>query len=211
MTWRSTRCIRDVWPRAVLAAALALGCGAPLQGETSQAGHQHTAAAEPRFSRSLVAYQVPAVDLVDMDGRRVGLEAALGGPGAVMLQFIFTTCPGVCPVLSAAFSAAQEELGPELERVRLVSISIDPEHDTPQRLRAYAARYGVTPSWRFLTGSLDDVVRVQKAFDAYRGNKMRHLPTTYLRVAPDDPWLRLDGFTTGRELVAEYRRLAAAP
>ena len=180
-------------------------CGAA-QGP---AGHSAQATpAQSRFSRALVAYDLPQVELIDMHGRRVRLESVLGGPGPVMLQFIFTTCPGVCPVLSAIFSATQQALGDDLQDVRLVSISIDPEHDTPARLRSYAEQFRAAPQWRLLTGSLEDVVRVQKAFDAYRGNKMRHRPTTYLRLAPEDRWLRLDGFPSARELVAEYRRLA---
>ena len=177
-------------------------CGAA-QGPAGQA-----LPAQSRFSRTLVAYDLPQVELIDMHGRRVRLESVLGGPGPVMLQFIFTTCPGVCPVLSAIFSATQQALGDDLQDVRLVSISIDPEHDTPARLRSYAEQFRAAPQWRLLTGSLEDVVRVQKAFDAYRGNKMRHRPTTYLRLAPEDRWLRLDGFPSARELVAEYRRLA---
>ncbi|MFY9826559.1 MAG: SCO family protein, partial [Thermoanaerobaculia bacterium] len=121
------------------------------------------------------------------------------------LQFIFTTCPSICPVLTATLAAAREELGNE---VRLVSISIDPEFDTPARLRDYARRFTAGPGWRFLTGSRDDVAAVQKAFDAYRPNKMQHEPLTFLRAGPGEPWVRLAGPITPAELVAEVRRLA---
>jgi protein SCO1/2 len=125
----------------------------------------------------------------------------------VLLQFIFTTCPTVCPVMSGTFSAAQEKLGADLARVRMISISIDPEQDTPERLREYARRFKAGRQWLFLTGNLDDIVAVQKSFDAYRGNKMRHEPLTFLRAAHGKTWVRLDGLMSAAQLVAEYRRL----
>jgi protein SCO1/2 len=50
----------------------------------------------------------------------------------------------------------------------------------------------------------------QKAFDAYRGDKMNHLPVTFVRLAPGKPWVRLDGFATPDDIVREYRTLVAA-
>ena len=162
----------------------------------------------PRYTRSAAAYAPPAVTLVDARGERVALATVLDSPEPVFLQFIFTTCPSICPLLTTTLSAVREELGPERERVRMVSISIDPEFDTPARLREYAQRFKAGPQWWFLTGSREDVAAVQKAFGAYRVNKMSHEPLTFLRLAPGQPWVRLAGPVTGAELAAEYRRLA---
>ena len=164
------------------------------------------APAPPRYTRSAAAYAPPAVTLVDARGERVPLATVLDSPEPVFLQFIFTTCPSICPLLTSTLSAAREELG---EGVRMVSISIDPEFDTPARLREYAQRFKAGPQWWFLTGSREDVAAVQKAFGAYRVNKMSHEPLTFLRLAPGQPWVRLAGPVTGLELAAEYRRLAA--
>jgi protein SCO1 len=157
----------------------------------------------PRYARSIARYTPPAVTLVDSRGTRVPLASALDHSGPVLLQFIFTTCPSVCPALSTTLSAAQEELG---EDVRMVSISIDPEHDTPARLRDYARRFKAGPQWWLLTGSREDVAAVQKAFGAYRANKMWHEPLTFLRPAPGRPWVRLAGPLGAAELMAELRR-----
>jgi hypothetical protein len=143
------------------------------------------------------------VTLVDAQGERVRLATVLDHPGPVLLQFIFTTCPSVCPALSTTLSAAQKDLG---ERVRMVSISIDPEFDTPARLRDYARQFKAGPQWTFLTGSREDVLAVQKAFDAYRTNKMSHEPLTFLRPAPGQPWVRLAGPISPADLVNEVRR-----
>src|SRR5918999_2138176 len=119
------------------------------------------AAPSPRYVRSIAHVTPPEVTLVDERGEQVPLAAVLESSEPVLLQFIFTTCPSVCPALSATFSAAQEELG---AGARLVSISIDPEFDTPARLREYARRFNAGPRWRFLTGSRENVAAVQKAF-----------------------------------------------
>lgn len=158
------------------------------------------------YRRSVHRYPIPDVTLIDMDGAEVFLPAALKGDTPTMLNFIFTSCTTVCPVLSMTFSQSQERLAAELENMKMISISIDPEHDTPQRLREYAKRHNAGAQWRFLTGNRGDIVAVQKAFDAYRGSKMSHEPFTLLRASVDVPWVRLDGFASAAELVAEYQR-----
>jgi len=159
------------------------------------------------YSRGLVYYQPPDVRLVDMTGAEVRLVSVLDYAGPILLQFIFTTCPTICPVLSGTWAAAQDAFEAELERMRMLSISIDPEHDTPARLQEYAQRFKAKPQWWFLTGKRADLVRVQRAFDVYQGNKMWHQPITFLRASPTEPWVRLNGFLSAAELVAEYRRL----
>jgi cytochrome oxidase Cu insertion factor (SCO1/SenC/PrrC family) len=160
------------------------------------------AQAPDRYVRTVGDYPLPDVTLVDMDGQRVPLPAVLGD-GPALLQFIFTSCPAVCPILSATFTGAQDRL----DGVRMVSISIDPEHDTPGRLREYARRFQAGPQWKFFTGSLDDVVAVQKAFGVYRSDKMQHEPSTFLRAAPG-PWVRLTGQVSSEDLIAELRKLS---
>lgn len=158
-----------------------------------------------RYSRTAARYTAPDVTLVDMRGERVRLSPLLEGDSPVILQFIFTTCTTICPAMAGTFSAVQKRHGAELGGARMISISIDPEVDTPPRLREYARKFDAGPGWIFLTGSLEDVVAVQKAFDAYRGNKMRHEPATYMRVGPGRDWVRFDGLMSAKSLVEEYR------
>ena len=80
---------------------------------------------------------------------------------------------------------------------------------TPAALKAYAGKYGAGPQWQMLTGSLDDSIAVQRAFDVYRGDKMNHQPATFLRAGPGQPWVRLDGFASAADILREYRRIAA--
>ena len=76
-------------------------------------------------------------------------------------------------------------------------------------LLEYARKFKAGPQWIFLTGDLEKIVAVQKSFDAYRGNKMRHEPLTFLRAAPGKPWVRLDGLMSAAQLLTEYKRLIA--
>jgi protein SCO1 len=164
--------------------------------------------AKKGYQRSEHAYPLNDYRLVSMDGEETSLLKELDTDRPVMLNFIFTTCPTICPLMSGVFSQVQQELGPASGEVRMISISIDPEYDTPERLRAYAQRFRAGPQWQFLTGDPADIVAVQKAFDVYRGNKMGHEPATLLRRrSRNDPWVRLDGIASAGEIVAEYRNL----
>lgn len=160
------------------------------------------------YARSERTYTVPDVTLVDDGGRPVRLREALAADEPVMLNFIFTTCTAICPVMTGIFARVPKALGAGAERLRLVSVSIDPEQDTPARLHAYAARFGAGPRWSFLTGSAQDVRAVERAFDAYRGDKMNHEPLTLFRAGPGRPWIRIDGFASPAELAREYEREA---
>lgn len=172
--------------------------------------HHHAMPAAKGYQRTSAAYSIPDVNLVDVDGTPVSLRAGLGGDEPVMLNFIFTSCTAICPVMSATFRQVQEGLGDERSKVRMVSISIDPENDTPARLKEYAARFQAGSQWRMLTGSLADSIAVQRAFDAFRGDKMNHEPVTFLRAGgPDQPWVRLDGLASASDIIDEYHKIAA--
>ena len=88
----------------------------------------------------------------------------------------------------------------------MISISIDPENDTPQQLKAYAGKFDAGPRWQFLTGSVENVATVQRAFDTYNSDKMSHEPLTLLRSAPGKPWVRIDGFASPEDLAREYQQ-----
>ena len=177
----------------------------------AHAAHQHIHADEEKpgeYKLSVHSYAVPDVTLLDRKAQPVQLRDALAADGPVMVNFIFTSCTAICPVMSSIFSQVPAKLGPDAEKMRMISISIDPENDTPQELKAYAEKFKAGARWQFLTGSLENIQTVQRAFDNYRGDKMNHEPLTYLRSAPGKPWVRIDGFASADELVLEYRKIA---
>ena len=198
-----------------LAFLLSFGTGTVLGDEHSHGhdhghdhGHHHVGMA-PReeYKRSVASYDVPDVILKGPDGAGIPLREALAGGTPVLLNFIFTTCPTLCPLMTATFSRVREGLGADKDKIRMVSITIDPEYDTPAVMEEYANRFSADPGWLFLTGSHADIVSVQRAFDAYRGNKMNHAPFTFLRATTGSPWTRLDGILSAAELEREARSM----
>ena len=162
-------------------------------------------------SRSTVSYEAPGVTLVRADGKPVSLPRELDDGRPVLLNFIFTTCSSICPLTSRTLEEFQRKLGREASRVHLMSISIDPEQDTPARLTEYARKFHAGPEWQYYTGSVAASIAAQKAFDVYRGEKMSHTPVTLMRSAPGKPWLRIEGFVTPDELFDDYQKLLASP
>ncbi len=95
--------------------------------------------------------QVPAFSLTNQVGRIVSKESLHGK--IWLADLIFTRCAGPCPLLTRALKGIQEQI-PAGEPVRLISVTADPEYDTPQVLQRYALRFGAdTNSWDFLTGT----------------------------------------------------------
>ena len=170
--------------------------------------HHHVV---PETIRSVRDYRLPAVSLVREDGKPVVLAEELNDSRPVVLTFIYTTCTTVCPLTSQTLAEVQRRLGTSRGSVHLVSISIDPEQDTPAKLREYAQRFGAGPQWQHYTGTLAASQAVQRAFDVYRGNKMDHAPVVLVRPAPGASWVRIDGFATANQLLAELPTQHASP
>jgi protein SCO1 len=166
-----------------------------------------TGASSEAFKISVKSYAVPDVMLVDSEAKSINLRELLAVKDPVMLNFIFTTCSAICPVMTKVFSDVPAKLGGQAKHLRMISISLDPERDTPRELKAYAKSFQATERWKFLTGNTQDIKTVLLAFDSYRGDKMNHEPLTLMRQAPGKPWHRLDGFATPDELVREYRKV----
>jgi protein SCO1/2 len=156
--------------------------------------------------RSVAHYQLPPVTLVDQDGSPVRLGTLVDPARPAFVQFIFTTCTTICPVLGALFSSVQRSIGASADALPFVSISIDPEHDTPEKMKAFLKRYDAHANWRFVTGSRADIITVAKAFEAFANDKMTHAPLTFMWSPSEQAWVRLKGFVSTAELVAEYQR-----
>jgi protein SCO1/2 len=190
-----------------LVAVLAVGASG---GHASAAADGSSEAAERAPTRSLREYAVPAVRLVREDGKVVSLPEEMNDGRPIVLNFIFTTCTTICPLMSSVFAQFEHRLGADAEKVHLMSISIDPEQDTPARLHEYARKFHAGPEWQHYTGTRDASVAAQRAFDVYRGGKMSHSLVTLMRAAPGKPWLRIEGWATPDDLLHDYRELLAA-
>jgi protein SCO1/2 len=205
---RWLRCIAAMGGVGAMRHVLA-GDAAPEHDHSAHKALMAAAAAPSSIRRRQASYQAPAVTMLDQRGRKVAFDAALDDGRPVILNFIFTSCTTICPVMTQIFSQVQSRLSGELDKVHMVSVSIDPEYDTPARLLAYTRQYGAGPQWDFYTGSVEASTQVQKAFDAYRGDKMNHEALVLLRGRRGTPWLRLDGFASADAIVDAYRSIAS--
>ena len=169
---------------------------------------QPASAAEERYQRSVEHYTVPDVQLINQDGEKIALKTLLEIDQPVIVDFIYGTCTTICPVLSAGFSNLQRKLAKEGRSVRLISITIDPEHDTPHIMKEYLEKYRAKPGWDFLTGTRADIDTVMTAFNAYIPDKMSHYPLNMLRNPKDGTWIRMFGIMSGKEFMAEYNQVA---
>ena len=153
--------------------------------------------------------------LRDQDGREVSLSALRGK--LVLLDFIFTHCPGPCPILTATKRRVQEQLGAELgERTHLISVSVDPLRDRPEVLRAYAEARGVDLSnWSFLTGTREAVDAVLRAYGVGsapgEGGEIEHTVASFLIDPQGRIWRRYLGSGDRAEaILSDLRHLAGA-
>jgi protein SCO1/2 len=158
------------------------------------------------YKRTTERYPLPDVTLINQDGKPVRLKSLLDSGKPVIVDFIYGTCTTICPVLSACYINLQNRLGANSQKVHLVSISIDPENDSPKVMREYLKRYRAKPGWDFLTGSRKDIDAVMKAFDAYIPNKMSHYALTLIHTPQSSSWIRVYGIMSTSEFMEEVGR-----
>ncbi|MHB8882832.1 MAG: SCO family protein [Thermodesulfovibrionales bacterium] len=174
-------------------------------GPGGKTGKEEVKKPAAKYPRTLEYYKVPNVTLINQDGKPVRLRSYLDSGKPVIIDFIYTTCTTICPILSAGFSNLRDELGDASATVQLVSISVDPEHDRPEQMKRYLDRYNSGEGWDFLTGSREDIALVLRAFDASVVDKMSHLPLYILRGPKGDEWVRIRGLIGQADLLRELR------
>jgi protein SCO1 len=136
---------------------------------------------------------LPEVSLIDQHGTSVSLASLKGKP--VLIDFIYTSCASTCPTLTARMAAVAHRLGPALGAdVRIVSITLDPEHDTPAELAKYAKSHDANENgWIFLTGPPAQIDQVLALFKLRRMREddgtITHSVSAFL-LGPDGHQLR---------------------
>jgi protein SCO1/2 len=212
----------NAFARISAAALLAMGLGFShvAQAEDEHAGHDMSkmdmSGADPHahhhhpdinapVKRSLIEVPLAATPMIRQDGSKTTLAKELDGKMPTILAFIYTSCTTVCPVTSQILSRTQDVLGADMQNVRMLSITIDPEYDTAQRLLAYSQKFGAKAQWQHYTGTQANSVSIQKAFGAYRGDKMNHVPLMFINGGGKKSWVQLEGFPSAEQVVKEYR------
>jgi protein SCO1 len=150
--------------------------------------------------------------LQDQDGTAHRLYSDLLAPDAqrvVVMHAVFTTCASACPVLIQRLNQVRLQLEPQFGReLWFLSLSVDPLSDTPQRLKAFAAKQGVdVPGWRFLTGKLDDVERVARRIGLWTDRPDDHQTTLIAGCAARAHWAKLRPDGSPQALAQQLMRL----
>jgi len=155
--------------------------------------------------------EVPDTTLLTQDGDALKLSSEVMGDRIVVVDFIYTTCTTVCPVLSAILSQVQREVGDRLGKdVVLVSITVDPLRDSPARLKDYSARLQARDGWYWLTGSKTDIDDVLRAMGAYTPSFKDHPSMILVGDSSNDTWSRYVGFPGANQILKKIDELSTA-
>lgn len=171
--------------------------------------HHHHHEMKVATTKSQVNITLPDVDLIRQDKKNVKLIEEVNDGRAVVISFVYTTCTAVCPMTSQILFNLQEKLGSQFNKVHIMSLSIDPENDTPDKLLDYAKKYHAKNAWQHYTSTEEVSIQIQKAFGAYRGDKMNHTPLTLIKGPHSSNWVKIDGFATPDDLYTEIQKLIA--
>jgi protein SCO1/2 len=148
--------------------------------------------------------------LVDQDDRQVKFVSDVIGDRIVVMDFVFTSCTNVCPILSAVLSQVQQTLGDRLgDEVVMVSVTVDPIRDTPQRLKAYAAKHRAGAGWTWLTGPKPTVDDVLIGLGAYAVNFEDHPSMVLVGDGRSGEWSRFFGFPSPDRIMEQVDELQA--
>jgi cytochrome oxidase Cu insertion factor (SCO1/SenC/PrrC family) len=153
-------------------------------------------------SDQLSKMHIPDVELLDQNGRKIHFYTDLVKGQTVVINFIFTTCTTICPPLGATFARVQKELGDKAGRdVRFISISVDPATDTPERLKAWGAKFHAGDGWTFVTGNKPEVDELLRALGASSARREDHSPTVLIGNDAHGNWTRTYGLANTSKLV----------
>jgi protein SCO1/2 len=168
----------------------------------------HSAAGGGVAEEPLCGLEIPDVPLLDQEGTERRFQSEVLGDRVVVMSFVFTTCTTICPPIGANFSRLQDLLGEDLgEDVALISLTVDPVVDTPERLRAWGERFGRRSGWNLFTGPKTEVHRLLKALQVFTSDKLDHTPTVLVGHAGEDRWVRAYGLSSAQHLADLVRRV----
>ena len=152
----------------------------------------------------------PDVELIDADGRPLRFYCDLIKDQTVAINFIYTSCTMVCPLLGVTFAAVQRALPTRIGNdLRLISISIDPVTDSPQRLSEWRGQVGGDDNgWTLLTGSKRNIDTVLKALQVFTAERSDHSGMVIVGNDSTGQWQRLSGLASAEVIRAQLEAMA---
>ena len=146
--------------------------------------------------------RIPDATVYDQNGKKLKFYTDLVKGKTVAINFIFTTCTAICPALTATFRRVQQQLGDRVgQDVHLISVSVDPTTDVPERLKEYAAKFKAGPGWTFVTGDKVEIDSVLRALGTAGADKNDHTPMVLIGNDSAADWSRTYGLSPPSRLV----------
>ena len=174
----------------------------PAEAAAERDAPEESAEDRGKTDGSTLSIRIPDVLVHDQDGRKLNFYSDLIRGKTVVINFIFTTCTTICPPLTATFRRVQQDLGERAGRdVHLISISVDPVTDVPERLKAFSAMFKAGPGWTFVTGNKQEINLLLKALGANVGDKNDHTPMILVGNQRANYWTRAYGLAPASTLV----------
>lgn len=159
----------------------------------------HVAAADSSVPSKMV---IPDVEVLDQHGNELHFYTDLIKGKTVAINFIFTNCTTICPPLAATFARVQREMGDKVGRdVHFISISVDPLTDTPERLKAWGAKFKAGNGWTFVTGDKQEMGKLLTALGASVSRREDHSPTVIVGNDLKGVWTRTYGLAKTTQMV----------
>jgi cytochrome oxidase Cu insertion factor (SCO1/SenC/PrrC family) len=158
---------------------------------------------------SFSSAKIPNTSIYDQNGKQLNFYNDLVKGKTVAINFIFTTCTASCPPLTATFRRVQQDAEKRGLPLQLISISVDPTVDTPERLHAFAEKFNAAPGWTFVTGDKGEIDSLLQALGAAVANKNDHTPMIMIGNDGADYWTRAYGLSSPSQLVDLIANAAA--
>ncbi len=152
-------------------------------------------------SNAFSSAKIPDAQVLDQYGKPLNFYSDLIKGKTVAINFVFTTCTAICPSLTATFRRVQQDAAARGIDVQLISVSVDPTTDTPERLHDYAAKFKAGPGWTFVTGDKARIDSVLQGLGAAVSNKNDHTPMILIGNDASDYWTRAYGLTSPTKIV----------
>lgn len=170
---------------------------------------QHKMAAAAADKVAMAEIDLPeGLSLLNQFGARVDLREDVIGDRIVVVNFVYTSCTTVCPVISSIFSMVQQHLGKRIGKdVALITITVDPTRDTPHRMLTFAKNFNPDPGWSWLTGDKKSVDKLLLAMGAYTPNFEDHPAMVLIGDESKSEWYRFYGFPAPEAIETRVKEL----
>ncbi|NOT85592.1 MAG: SCO family protein [Methylococcaceae bacterium] len=162
---------------------------------------------------SIIAVESPIISeniqVENQQGHQLSFYTDLIKNKTVAINFIFTTCSSSCPLATAVFKQVQKQLG--AQKIHLISISVDPNTDTPARLNTFAQQFKTATGWDFITGDRATINALLQNLEAYSADKTLHTNMVLIGNDKTHTWTRLYGLPSAEAIITAIKQVSPQP